>query len=92
MNRRSLITGLVSFVAAPALVRAESLMPLRGVTMPVFPDEPTISRLDWIRLFEHVLASLDREKYPFRISRMADGRPLATPSGLRVGGAGLIRE
>lgn len=31
LNRRSLITGLISFVAAPAIVRAESLMPVRAV-------------------------------------------------------------
>lgn len=28
INRRSLITGLISFVAAPAIVRVESLMKL----------------------------------------------------------------
>lgn len=31
MNRRSLITGLISLAAAPAIVRAESLMPVRAV-------------------------------------------------------------
>lgn len=31
MNRRSLITGLISFVAAPAIVRATSLMPVRSM-------------------------------------------------------------
>ncbi len=29
MDRRSLITGLISFVAAPAIVRATSLMPVK---------------------------------------------------------------
>jgi hypothetical protein len=33
MNRRSLITGLISLVAAPAIVRAESLMPVRAVDL-----------------------------------------------------------
>lgn len=37
MNRRSLITGLMSFVAAPAIVRASSLMPINSLLMP-FPD------------------------------------------------------
>ena len=32
-NRRALITGLISLIAAPAIVRAESLMPIR--TMPI---------------------------------------------------------
>lgn len=31
INRRSLITGLISFVAAPAIVRVESLMPVKVV-------------------------------------------------------------
>ena len=29
LNRRGLITGLISFVAAPAIVRAASLMPIK---------------------------------------------------------------
>lgn len=33
LNRRSLITGLVSFLAAPAIVRASSLDILRGVPL-----------------------------------------------------------
>lgn len=33
-SRRSLITGLISLVAAPAIVRASSLMPVRGVKLP----------------------------------------------------------
>lgn len=32
-TRRGLITSLVSFLAAPAIVRASSLMPLRGVPL-----------------------------------------------------------
>jgi hypothetical protein len=31
-TRRSLITGLVALVAAPAIVRAQSLMPVRVMT------------------------------------------------------------
>lgn len=31
INRRGLITGLISFVAAPAIVRASSLMPVRAI-------------------------------------------------------------
>lgn len=33
MNRRELITGLISLVAAPAIVRAGSLMPIKGVSL-----------------------------------------------------------
>jgi hypothetical protein len=31
LSRRGLITGLISFVAAPAIVRASSLMPVRAI-------------------------------------------------------------
>jgi hypothetical protein len=34
LNRRSLITGLISLVAAPAIVRAGSLMPVRSALLP----------------------------------------------------------
>lgn len=30
MNRRNLLTGLISFVAAPAIVRCGSLMPVKS--------------------------------------------------------------
>jgi hypothetical protein len=33
-SRRSLITGLVSFMAAPAIVRAASLMPVKPMLSP----------------------------------------------------------
>jgi len=33
MHRRSFITGLVSFVAAPAIVRVGSLMPVKGMLL-----------------------------------------------------------
>lgn len=33
LTRRSLITGLVSLVAAPAIVRVSSIMPVRPVQM-----------------------------------------------------------
>lgn len=44
ISRRGLITGLSVLVAAPALVRADSLMPIRGT--------PMLNRfyLDWGRL------------------------------------------
>jgi hypothetical protein len=34
INRRGLITGLVSFIAAPAIVRAASLMPVKSLPIP----------------------------------------------------------
>lgn len=41
LNRRGLITGLISFVAAPAIVRAASLMPVKAI-----PEE-RILRILW---------------------------------------------
>ena len=35
-SRRGFITGLISLVAAPAIVRASSIMPVRSIKMP--PD------------------------------------------------------
>jgi len=37
INRRSLITGLISFVAAPAIVRAESLMKVKAIQPATLP-------------------------------------------------------
>lgn len=38
MDRRSFLTGLgISLIAAPAIVRAGSLMPVRGIVMAVNP-------------------------------------------------------
>jgi hypothetical protein len=41
INRRGLITGLISLAAAPAIVRASSLMPVKVI------DEP-----QFVRIFE----------------------------------------
>lgn len=37
MHRRSFLLGLSSLIAAPAVVQAASLMPVRGIIMPVGP-------------------------------------------------------
>lgn len=37
ISRRSIISGLGALIAAPALVRASNLMPVRGIIMPM-PD------------------------------------------------------
>lgn len=41
LTRRGLITGLVSLVAAPAIVRVTSIMPVRRVQLAEFYDYPT---------------------------------------------------
>lgn len=44
MNRRGFITGLTSLIAAPAIVKASSLMPVRGIIVPVAHDILTTHR------------------------------------------------
>lgn len=55
MNRRKLITGLISLVAAPAIVRAETLMPITGETyrfwtysQPVLPPIERANQEQWL--------------------------------------------
>jgi hypothetical protein len=42
LNRRSLITGLISLVAAPAIVRPTSIMPIKA--LPTVEDLDTLAR------------------------------------------------
>ena len=44
VNRRSLITNLVSFIAAPAIVRASSIMPVKPLPalVPVLVTAPSL--------------------------------------------------
>jgi len=35
MNRRGFLTGLAAALAAPAIVRFENLMPVRGIIVPI---------------------------------------------------------
>jgi len=48
-TRRSLITGLASLLVAPAIVRVESLMPIRGVLLAAFSGEGEVfeSAIGW---------------------------------------------
>lgn len=46
MNRRSFFTGVgASVLAAPAVVRAASLMPIRGIVMPLPPLEYSFAQM-----------------------------------------------
>lgn len=55
LSRRGLITGLVSLVAAPAVVRYASLMPVRGDVMTI-DDGP----LDWSTTRDEILRDVAR--------------------------------
>lgn len=46
MNRRKLITGLVSFVAAPAIVRVGSIMPVKVY------DQPFMTLADYSKMID----------------------------------------
>lgn len=58
IGRRNFITGLVSLVAAPAIVRAGSLMPVKTVSLRsvITPSEMGIDLFD----FEVMMADLVR--------------------------------
>lgn len=45
IGRRGFIAGLASLIAAPAIVQASSLMPVRGIVMPVSFGEPLMAGL-----------------------------------------------
>jgi hypothetical protein len=38
ISRRSFFGGLASAIAAPAIVRATSIMPVRGLVLPLYPE------------------------------------------------------
>lgn len=62
-SRRSILTGLVSLLAAPAIVRVQNIMPVRAIVVPVRPVL-TIADLqrikNWMRQTE--LAQIEMER------------------------------
>ena len=55
VSRRGLITGLASFLAAPAIVRASSLMPVKARGPLPYTDEwmlQTMYRQEYVAAFE----------------------------------------
>jgi len=63
ISRRGLITGLVSFVAAPAIVKVSSLMPVKKIEIEFVPWCPD----GWVP-YNRVLLSLIRERTPEEIA------------------------
>lgn len=48
MNRRGLLTGLASLVAAPAIVRVQSIMPVRTMLpLPLVAPPPSFVLREW---------------------------------------------
>jgi hypothetical protein len=64
MNRRGFITGLISLVAAPAIVRAGSLMPVKsfeiydGVALNCMPHPEAFGNMVGVDLTEKSLLQL----------------------------------
>jgi hypothetical protein len=78
ISRRSIITGLISLVAAPAIVRAGSLMPVK-----VMAPTPALGDLKWWSgSVSHFYAEI--------IPPTINGRPLYKPDGSPVRGGDLV--
>ncbi len=58
INRRSLITGLISLIAAPAIVRAGSLMPVKAMRPMTVQWMDSVSFADWQVTVDHGIASM----------------------------------
>lgn len=78
-TRRSFITGLISFVAAPAIVRAGSLMPVKVMERYNFVEWPIYNEASTITLSEFSsmrnvlrLADVDRIWKALAEHRIAD--------------------
>jgi hypothetical protein len=75
IHRRGLITGFISLIAAPAIVRASSLMPVKALIIPegpvgpLGPGGPVGYRIgDWVRV--ELPAGLSRG--PYRITNVSN--------------------
>jgi hypothetical protein len=93
INRRSLITGLISLVAAPAIVRAANIMPVRSFAPPVgslrmpYPVPLKIGdilRIGHDQLYIVTAVSLTAYGRPHIVTR-ASARPMITSNGSHVG-------
>lgn len=56
-SRRGFITGLVSLLAAPAVVRASSLMPVSGAKLIIPPDYAELARITREAFLPNVVTS-----------------------------------
>jgi hypothetical protein len=78
LARRNFVTGLISLVAAPAIVRAGSLMPVRVMVEPVYgigPMMPSLNMMDienygarqWIDWARNAVLLNKHPKFPRQI-------------------------
>lgn len=55
LTRRGIIGGFGALLAAPAVVKAASLMPVRGIIMPVFPSLSRFGQI-WVEEYTKYIA------------------------------------
>ena len=67
LSRRGFIGGLGALIAAPAIVRAASLMPVRGIVMDVYGRSPAMDALSAIRDM-NVLLYGDPDAHPMQFT------------------------
>lgn len=60
IHRRGFITGLISLVAAPAIVRAGSLMPVKMMIEPIWPPYGRSPAIEFFGAFEELQAKRER--------------------------------
>ena len=65
LNRRSLITGLISLVAAPAIVRPTSIMPIKA--LPAVEDLDTLARKRFVDCLDACLVDVTRQAFVPRL-------------------------
>lgn len=84
MHRRGFLLCLTGIIAAPAIVKASSLMTLRGVTLP--PEQREVDQ--WIfhavgetdrDVFDFATDGLDWEGYSNQIQSLADRASIIMP-------------
>lgn len=82
ISRRSVVAGLGAIIAAPVLVRASSLMPVRGIIMPV--TDLSIMLTDPAGIWKFAPGSM------IRVSGLPLPAPLTLPTGLIDGADYLV--
>lgn len=72
IERRKFMTGLVALIAAPAVVRAASLMPVRGVVMDAYGRSPMMDVLRYFRTSTRIVFGAEQAS-EIKLSGSVDG-------------------
>jgi hypothetical protein len=94
LSRRSLITGLASFIAAPAIVRVSSLMPVKAWVEPTF-RMGTWQGITWHDIEAVVTAEAEHNGRLYQTYLLADGQNwlhgVEPADALRIGQRFILR-